>query len=369
MIHLECSEKMKKSIVMALSLLLCSLTVWAQKEIKIVDVDIINDGEGRLYCYYRSDKKPVDGPVRLMDGYRSEYVETEFKAGYATGTWKAYDNNVLVSEGTYKEGYRDGQFTDYYIDKEPKSRTTFVNGKVNGKVTTWHPNGKIATEKEFKNGVEDGSDIIYNEDGEVRSESHYANGKQTGKSVRQITGNRGDYTLTAYYKDGQYDGEYSEVYTDGIVKVKGAYTNGKKTGQWDNCKDDGTKTGTEVYDTTGDLIKKITYFNTGKVEIERAMKNGKSEGVTRKYDNEGKLKSEINYKNGREDGKSYVFYTSNQDDYSATSYYTNGKLNGDYSETYENGKPKVKGTYTNGSKSGKWTYYKNNGKVDREETF
>ncbi len=360
---------MRKMFLLALSLICSASVSFAQKEIKIVDVQIINDGEGRLYCFYRENKSPVEGPVRLMDGYRSQYVETEFKAGYATGMWKSYDNNVLVSEGAYKEGYPDGTFKEYYSDKKLKSQKTFAAGKINGKAITYYPDGKIETEKEFKKGVENGIDRRYSESGKITSDDRYADGKQTGKSVRQITSNAGDYVLTANYKDGKLDGDYSEIFTDGMVKAKGRYVDGKKRGQWEYNRADGNKQPTEVYDNTGDMIKKTTYFTTGKVEIEREMKDGKNNGVTRRYDNEGNLRSEINYKNGREDGKSVIFYLSNEDNYKATSYYTNGKLNGDYSEEYENGKPKAKGTYTNGSKTGKWIYYNKDGSVKREETL
>lgn len=358
-----------KKIVLAIGLAICSLTLWAQKEIKFMDVDIINDGEGRLYCFYKSDKSLVDGTVRLIDGYRSQYIETEFKAGYATGTWKSYDDKVLVTEGNYKDGYPNGTFKEYYGDKQLKSQKTFVDGKLDGKVINYYQNGKIYTETEFSKGVENGIDRRYDETGKITSDSKYINGKQTGKSVQQITSNIGDYELVSNYKDGLLDGDYAEIFTDGVVKAKGKYTGGKKTGQWEYNKANGNKQPTEVYDNTGDLIKKTTYYTNGKVEIEREMKDGKDNGVTRKYDNEGKLKSEINYKNGKEDGKYMMLYTSTMGNYKAIGNYTNGKLNGDYAEEYENGKPKAKGKYANGSKTGKWTYYKKDGSVEREETL
>lgn len=159
------------------------------------------------------------------------------------------------------------------------------------------------------------------------------------------------------------------MFADGAVKTKGRYTGGKKNGQWEYNRADGVRQPTELYDGTGDLIGRTTYYTNGNIEEERRMKDGKLDGVTRKYSLDGKLRSEINYKNGREDGISVVYVIGSMGNYKTTCHYTNGRRNGEYVEEYENGKPKAKGRYANGSKIGKWTYYNDDGTIDREETL
>lgn len=65
------------------------------------------------------------------------------------------------------------------------------------------------------------------------------------------------------------------------------------------------------------------------------------------------------------------YYSSNQFDYIETSNYsTDGKKDGDYTETYADSKEtKVKGQYSNGQKDGKWMYYDTKGKLIRQEIF
>jgi antitoxin component YwqK of YwqJK toxin-antitoxin module len=360
---------MQKILFLALGLVCNVLMLFAQKEIKIADVQIINDGEGRLYCFNRADESPVDGQVRLIDGYRSQYIETEFKAGYASGTWKSYDNNVMISEGIYREGYRDGAYKEYYPDGKIKVQRSFVAGKIDGKAVTYYPDGKTETEKEYAKGVEHGIDRRYDRDGNITADSRYKDGRPEGKSIRRITSNAGDYTTEANHKDGLPDGEYTETFTDGSIKTKGRYAGGKKTGRWEYNRADGYKQPSELYDNTGDLVGRITWYTNGNMDEERQMKNGKNDGVTRKYFPDGKLKSEVNYKNGREDGPSARYITSNTGIFKETCHYTNGRRNGEYTEEYENGRLRAKGQYANGSKTGKWTYYNEDGSIKREETL
>jgi antitoxin component YwqK of YwqJK toxin-antitoxin module len=65
-----------------------------------------------------------------------------------------------------------------------------------------------------------------------------------------------------------------------------------------------------------------------------------------------------------------MHYTSNVANYICVSNYTDGKLDGDYSETYEEtGKTKVLGKYVRGNRHGVWEIYDFNGELKKTERY
>lgn len=345
----------------------------AQEKIQFTDIDIVNLGDGQQYATKKdADKTPVDGKYRIITGYTTEYVDAEFKGGYAEGTWKYYKNNVLAEEMSYVNGYITGDKITYYPDGQIKIKTPLLKGKVNGTAVRYYPDGKKEYEKGMKDGIDDGPERFYSEDGSVRSETIFKNGRAEGKSFSQINSGMADeYLVTIYYKNGLRHGEHLEVYADGQVKTKGNYIAGKKDGVWEYFRSNGDRAKpTEEYK-DDDLIKRTTYYTNGNVEMERGMKNNRQNGPEKKYTPEGKLKSEKNYVDGKQVGKQTVHMTSNVADYTETSHYgTNGKKDGEYTQVYaDTGKPKVKGQYANDQKDGKWLYYNQAGKTEKEEIY
>ncbi|MCL2651519.1 MAG: hypothetical protein FWD60_10920 [Candidatus Azobacteroides sp.] len=371
-----------KTLLLA-TMILCTALSQLSAQIKINDVNCYNLGDGRYYCQNKETKEPLEGSVRMIDGYTSQYVEAVFKKGIPDGSWKRYENNVLVEEYTYKEGILNGDYKTYYTDGSKKSERQFVNGKAEGKFIKYYTNGKIESEVNFKNGEQDGAEVFYDSEGNVRSSATYSTGKENGTKKQSY----GDYELSANYKDGKYDGAYSEIFTNGNTKVKGNYIDGKKDGTWEFGKKDGSKIRTEVY-ANDDKIKETIYYTDGSVEVVRELKNGKKNGWERTYNfREGTLKSEIYYRDGEvssntADGngasgknsglaKQTKQITSNYGIYIQTFYQNNGKYEGEYTEQWAEGDKamKTKGQYENGKKTGLWIYYNQYGQKEREETF
>jgi len=174
----------------------------------------------------------------------------------------------------------------------------------------------------------------------------------------------------ATYENGYMDGEFAELNQDGTPKKRGFYKNGKKEGEWDDFYSDGEKKQTEQYKDDG-LIKRITYYTNGNIEMERNFLNGKENGIEKRYTLEGDLKTEKNYVNGKQVDKQVQHYTSNLADYIQTSNYNeSGKLDGDYSEIYtESGETKQKGKYKNGKKEGLWITGSPSGGKTKEENY
>lgn len=263
---------MNKTILLLASWLILTINLLAQEKVELTDIVINNLGDAQMYAHKRNtDKTPLNGKVRIITGYTTEYIEANFKNGYGIGKWEYYKENKLTFVVNFTEGYMNGSFQEYY--------------------------------------------------------------------------------------------------SSGDIKERGQYLKGKKQGVWESFKSDGIIKLTEVFD-SGDLIKKITYYTDGNVDMERNFKNGKEDGVSKQYTWEGELKSEKNYVNGKQVGKQLQYYTSNTGNYIQTSFYNeNGLLDGDYSEIFAESKAiKVKGKYTKGRKTGKWIYG-NNRSLTKEEVY
>ena len=367
-----------KKIVLALGLL--AFVFMAQGQVKISDLKMTNLGDGRLYAEYANKEKekdkPIDGKVRIITGYTTEYIDAEFAKGIAVGKWEYYNDNKLAEVMNYAGGLLNGERARYYPDGTTvMEKTTLKNGKINGTSSAYSQDGKLTFEKGFKEGVDDGPERRFDENtGDLIAETAYVNGKQEGKSIQKI--NRGSstaYTITRYYKNGMQDGEYQEVYEDGTVKEKGRYIDGKKDGLWEAFKQDGSRKGNSETFKNGTVIKRITYYTDGSVEMERHFNDqGKQHGPEKKYAYDGgELTSEKSFVNGKQVGKQMRLVSSNQGSFHEYSVYNeSGKKDGEYREVFvEKGqKERAKGQYVNDKKHGKW-YLGNSLGFYKEETY
>ncbi len=351
-------------------------TFITQGQVKISDLKMTNLGDGRLYAEYKDKddekEKPVEGKIRIITGYTTEYIDAQFSKGIAEGKWEYYKDNKLSEVMHYTDGLQNGELIRYYNDgKTVREKATMKNGKVNGIATSYSEDGKLTNEKGMKDGVEDGPERRYDKDGKLTYEANFKNGKQEGKSFRTtFMGNSETYTTTEYYKNGKLEGEYKEVYGDGTVRTKGKYIDGKKDGLWEVYKPDGSRKGNTETFKNGVVIKRITYYTDGSVEMERNFnEQGKQHGLEKKYEFDGgELKSEKNFVNGKQVGKQMRLISSNQGNFYEYSVYNEtGKKHGEFSEIYvKSKKTKTKGQYANDKKHGKWVYSYESGPYKEE---
>ena len=96
------------------------------------------------------------------------------------------------------------------------------------------------------------------------------------------------------------------------------------------------------------------YFASGALLEEIMCKNDKREGISKKYYENGKLLAERNFKNGEQEGISKMFFESGK--VFAELNYKNGKLDGTTNIYYENGKMRSAETYKDGQKIGVKAY-------------
>ncbi|MDR2040021.1 MAG: caspase family protein [Bacteroidales bacterium] len=364
------------------------------ERVKMEDIDLVNLGDGQMFGYIKdSEKTPLDGKVRMIDGVNPEYWDAHFIEGYPEGKWDFYQKNKLKTTVGYKNGYYDGAYCDYHRSGgEVKIRGNYKNGKKDGvweefyesgiperkseykdgelqKETSYFTDGKVSREAYYRNTRLHGTEKRYDfKDGGLISDLNYKNGKQVGRQMQQ-TGNV--LKVSNYSEKGELDGSYAETYLDTKkTKVKGKYKDGKKEGIWEEFSSSGRKSRTEEYK-NGDLRKSITYFNDGNIENEFHYLHHEQHGPEKRYSRSGVLITDYNYQNGRRVGRQMHYFSGFENDYIQVSHYSEvGELEGEYSETYVKGSHiREKGKYKAGEKDGTWQYGTPDGKIIREEIY
>lgn len=357
-------------------LLLSTTFIMAQESYQVGEVSEVNLGDGRHFFRERKNEKPLNGEFRIIDGYRSEYVQAVFKDGLYDGVYKEYKRNELRTEGAYKEGRKHGTF-HRYVNGAVTEEYTFRNDTLDGDVIAYFENGKIKRKGFYKNGREQGNFKEYNwEDGHLWSDENYEDGRLHGRQWKLMNG-RHLYTTTSYYNHGKPVGKYEKLFADTEApEVLGQYDdNGHKTGLWLEFNDLGDTVTIEHY--ANDLLdgERVKFASTGvREEVER-YKEGKRDGLWVVYAPSGnKVIRETHYKNDKKNGTERVWITSNQNDYIETFTYVNGRRHGAYEAVYvpdkagkiKEGTLKTKGEYRNDNRFGHWISYDTRGNIDRE---
>lgn len=155
-------------------------------------------GEFKFYCEDCKDKPTVTKTFNKKDEIANvKYFTIKGK---------------LVSEGKMKGKNRIGEWV-YYQEKSENvmTRENYVNGELNGKVTTYYPNGKITEEINYKSGKKEGEDNYYSPEGVLLKKLPYIDDKIHGQ---------------VFYYDAY-----------GNVVIEGNYKNDKKHGLWKYYKD------------------------------------------------------------------------------------------------------------------------------------
>ena len=71
-----------------------SFSILAQEKIELSDIVMTNLGDDQMYAHKRNnDKTPLNGKVRIITGFTTEYINADFKGGYGIGKWEYYKEN------------------------------------------------------------------------------------------------------------------------------------------------------------------------------------------------------------------------------------------------------------------------------------
>lgn len=201
--------------------------------------------------------------------------ESSYKHGKLSGASTTWDEiGRKLSEGTYVDGARDGQWFDADPIRDTESHKAFVAGVLEGPseeraglltsrgkyhagkregawVETWK-SGKIRSEGQYVANEVRGTWITHREDGTLEKRIQYApdhvatetfdtSGNLSGRFATDGMGKEigmeesfanGQLTRRAEYKHGTQDGVWERFRPDGTPIEVGAFAGGMPTGTW-----------------------------------------------------------------------------------------------------------------------------------------
>jgi antitoxin component YwqK of YwqJK toxin-antitoxin module len=343
-----------------------------------------------------------------------------------------------------------GVRTFYYESGNERTRGEMVNGKENGPWESWWENGNLLYQGTYENGIPIGEWKFYDEEGNLSRTTNFQNNLQHGGFTEYLaTGavsGKGEYVhgrlhgpFTYFYNNGQVsqkgyyfldnlDSTYEAFYESGATSTKGMYTQGVQTGAWSYWNTDGIKTREYFYNNQGEPKILNTWSDKGVPEVVNGqglfkvmteegsvlekgnIVNGYRAGRWFKYDNDGSLLEESEYKdniahiinlfdvNGApvvSNGEGYVKDSSLDGEYllvsglitkglrsglwrSLSAYdnsvvqefnYENGKLEGEQTYYYPGGSVYFKGKCKEGERTGQWIWYYENGQPESKVYF
>jgi antitoxin component YwqK of YwqJK toxin-antitoxin module len=229
--------------------------------------------------------------------YADKTVKEEFQLeqGVINGEFKSfYENGKLKEKIDYKKGEQTGERKEFYdsgklkyqITKEPSKNILihkwyFENGNPKkleskliekneriGEYKEWHENEQLAQSGTYKSAYErEGEWLEFYENGDKKVEAEFINGDFI---LKNHWNKKGEQTLTN--GTGLYVYEYS-MFGDKVDRNEQEYMNFKRHG-------------------------KQKTFTNGVLTLYQEMQNGKENGITRRYYDNGNLEQETVYENG-----------------------------------------------------------------------
>ena len=169
--------------------------------------------------------------------------KTEAKDGLVT---EFYDNKQLKSKGNYIKGKKQGTWEEYYSNGNLMSRKNFIEGNEEGLWVEHYNNGQLKKKGNYVEFKKEGIWETYNKNDELESKISYLNGKKTG--VMEVYHLDGSLKVHLNYIDGKENGLMKVYHKNGQLILKGFFKEGKEIGEWKTYSDTGKLIKTENFD-------------------------------------------------------------------------------------------------------------------------
>lgn len=282
---------------------------------------------------------------------------------YGNGTGARADltvNGDTIFATQYKCGAFNTDLINYYPNGTVKTKYEMADNTYHGKYHHTSPLGMLLTEGKYLNGSKDGKWKWYYANGSVKSAYEYKYGENEG------LGNK-------YYADGaissvcEYEGDEKSgrcTYYDHNSNTQLVKFYSKKDGLISYL-DNQTKDTIPFSNKGAFMIQ--TFFESGQKAATQNYFNGKIEGVSTFYNKSGTITETVEYKSGMNHGK-WIVYHANGNVHISKSY-SNDLLNGEYVEYRADGKKIRITNYHNGDENGLEKWFDSNGNVVSEILF
>ena len=136
-----------------------------------------------------------------------------------TGLWKFYTTktNQLLTEGTFKNGLRDGQWSSFYSNGKRKELAAYREGKLFGPARYFDTNGFLIKEMIFQDSVRVGRyteyygnelNDPYQDPSQIKLEGNYLEGNKEGQWLSYFPS--GELAIREFFVAGLREGPYFE---------------------------------------------------------------------------------------------------------------------------------------------------------------
>jgi|TARA_B100001964_G_scaffold106888_1_gene119432 antitoxin component YwqK of YwqJK toxin-antitoxin module len=284
---------MKKTLIIITALLLivgCSKPINESTLLKrgelMYEANATKPFSGKVFELYDNGLKAFEGTYK--DGFRhgdwtynTEVGNSKYNVTYTVGNYNLvvftdslgtnYTGSPVIDEpeqdGTYLGQGRKGEY-DFSI--YPIVHVTFKDGKPDGLTTHWYKNGQKKIEETYNDGKNEGKYTSWYENGQKKKEETYKDGQRDGAWTQWYANGQKEKEET--YKDGQKDGAWTQWHANGQKEKEETYKDGQRDGAWTQWRANGQKSWEETYRDGKKSIKSADeYFSAS--EIERIAKN------------------------------------------------------------------------------------------------
>ena len=275
-----------------------------------ISMSQIQDNSAQKPCYEKSRPEPGRRFVDWQCGKVAAVVDCNEKLSFdERSNTVTIAKNGLAFEGVCETCHNNGVL---------ERRLTFVNGKEEGKDTTYYRSGCPQVVRTHIGGVENGQWLYYfDSTQQLAWEMNYYLGEKNGKCIYFKP--NGDTTLVEFYTKGLLSGPKKTYYPNGQLEREINYLNGVFEGKF------------KIYSAEGKLVDNLVF------------KAGKKDGSQKYFYNEGSLMRTENWAAGVKDGEFKAFYI--QGNVQSVEFYKRGQKEGLFLEYYPDQKLKRKAIY------------------------
>ncbi|WP_435263044.1 toxin-antitoxin system YwqK family antitoxin [Tenacibaculum sp. nBUS_03] len=308
---------MKKNIYLIITILiLCSC-----KNSNINDSEYKNSKyifykiNGRLGYWQKvvnnSDLKYEKGLINIFFDNGNPFAEIEILDSLPNRIEKFFDKETakliktvwIKNNEEYNRTYENGYYKHFH---SAKGKIIIEEGLVEKKLNQglwkryWSKSGNIKETIHFKNGKLHGERKFYWENGNLKSSAYWNLGKQSGRGFFYYE--NGNLEESNYRFNEKLHGEYKTYYDDKTLKKHCNYWNNQTL---DTCRTyypSGSLKKMELYklDTINltSYGKAYFYYENGNLKLETEVKDYKPDGISKYYNEEGKLIEIMTFENG-----------------------------------------------------------------------
>ena len=195
--------------------------------------------------------------------------------GKKQGWWKKYyPDGTLIYKGFFKGDIPRGIFKRYFETGEIKAVMNYYPDGINVYTKLFYKNGELAAEGKYHNIQKDSIWMYYSYYSNTLTYTEtYLEGQKNGLSTKYYT--NGQVAELMNWKSDMKHGEWLQFYEDSTLRLSSHYTNNELDGPY------------SVYNAIGKLIITGQYINS------------KPDGTWHYYNNDGLLKYELLYDDGK----------------------------------------------------------------------